>query len=107
MLYIVAAKKYKKEPNPDRAFRKLLVEYLQPLFSRILQETDMGLEEKILNSPLSVSTLLVLKMISKNLLIVYRNYFEWEINRPLQEKPSSAKSETELFSFLKDFEICP
>lgn len=107
LLLLVAGKKVKREPNPDKAFRQLLVQFLQPLHDRILAETDVGVEDKILHSPLNVSTLLVLKMITKPLQALYKHYFEWEINRPLQEKPSLAKVETELFAFLKDFEVCP
>jgi hypothetical protein len=107
LLFIVAVKKFKKESNADKAFRQLLIQYLQPLYNRILTETDVGTEDKIINAPLSVSTLLVLKMISKPLQVIYRHFFSWEINRPLQEKPSIQKVEVELFNFLKEFEICP
>jgi O-acetylhomoserine/O-acetylserine sulfhydrylase-like pyridoxal-dependent enzyme len=57
---MVAAKKFGKEANGDRALSKLLtVSIIEPLFKRIMNETDAGIEEKILNVPLSVSTLLL------------------------------------------------
>ena len=107
LLFLVAAKKCRREQNPDKAFKELLARHLQPLFDRILLETEMGVEDKILHAPLTVSTLLVLRMVSKPLQAVYVHYFEWETNRPLQEKPSATKVESELFTFLRDFEICP
>lgn len=107
LLCLVASKKFGKEAIGDRALSKLLSQYIEPLFKRIMNETDAGIEEKILNVPLSVSTLLLLRMVNKPLQTIYKHYFSWEVNRPLQEKPSMAKVEGELFQFLKEFEICP
>lgn len=107
LLLLVASKKFKKEGNPDASLRQLLTKYIEPLFLRIMNETDAGIEEKILNAPISVSSLLLLRMINKPLQAIYKHYLNWEINRPLQEKPSMAKVESELFLFLKEFEVCP
>lgn len=107
LLCLVASKKFGKETVGDKALSRLLTQYIDPLFKRIMNETDAGIEEKILNVPLSVSTLLLLRMINKPLQIIYKHYFSWEVNRPLQEKPSMAKVEGELFQFLKEFEVCP
>lgn len=107
LLLLVASKKFKKMANPDMALRQMLTKFIEPLFLRIMNETDAGIEEKILNAPISVSSLLLLRMINKPLQAIYRHYFNWEINRPLQEKPSMAKVESELFLFLKEFEVCP
>jgi hypothetical protein len=107
LLFMVAAKKFKKEANSDKALSLLLTKFIEPLFKRIMNETDAGIEEKILNVPLSVSTLLLLRMINKPLQSIYKHFFSWEVNRPLQEKPSMAKVESELFLFLKEFEVCP
>jgi hypothetical protein len=107
LLCLVASKKFGKEALGDRALSQLLTSYIEPLFKRIMNETDAGVEDQILNVPLSVSTLLLLRMVNKPLQAIYRYYFSWEVSRPLQEKPSMAKVEAELFQFLKEFEVCP
>jgi hypothetical protein len=67
----------------------------------------MGLEDQIFNAPITLSTLLIFKMISKPLKSIYKHFFEMEVQRPLNEKPSRSKVNSELFKFLKEFEICP
>jgi hypothetical protein len=107
LLYLISLKKFRKESDPNEAFKLLLVNSIDPLFETIYNETDMGVEDKIFNASLSVSTLLVLKMIQKPLQTIYKHFFQWEINRPLQEKQSIGKVESQLFHFLREFEICP
>lgn len=73
----------------------------------IYNETEMGLEDRILNTKISLSTILVLKMTIKPFKAVYSFYFKNEVSKMINDKPSKTKLEKELFKFLRDFEICP
>lgn len=108
LLFLLAQKKYRREVfEPNKKFKLLLGEYIEPLFETIYNETEMGIEDQIFNCPISLSTLLIIKMIAKPLKTLYTHFFKYEANRPLNDKPSRSKLESEMFKFLKSFEICP
>lgn len=84
--------------NENRQFQELLTKNVMPLYETIYNETDMGLEDQIFNSKISLATLLIIKNLVPVLKKIYRGYFTNEVKRPLSGKNFISKTEKDLFS---------
>ena len=65
--------------EPKLSFEKLINEHLLPLYSNIMNETDLGSDVMQFHEPLeSPYPLFLLEYISPVLLKIYTSYFPWE-----------------------------
>ena len=104
---MIARKKMRYVEDENKQFQELLSKHIMPLYETIYNETDMGLEDQIFNSKISLATLLIIKNLVPVFRKIYRGYFGNEVRRPLSGKNFINKTEKDLFCFLKDFDICP
>ena len=96
--------------GPNANFKALLDQKIIPLYNQIYEQTDLGVEDKILHGKIQIATLMIVHFRKEILLTIYSRYFAEEKNATnlnLQDKVLADKSKQGLLLFLREFEILP
>lgn len=102
LLVKVACFKYPYDES--QALKRILFENFEPLYHCILQETDLGYDKLQFAQEVSLE---ILMEVAQTLMKIYLAYFPWEPKSFQTAVEISKRSESSLFIFLRDFEICP
>ena len=95
--------------DPNENFKQLLETNIIPLFEAVYQETDLGMEDKILKSKIGFATLMLVHLRKEIYFAIYAKYFKHEKEKTFapNEKAITEKSRKSLIQFLRDFELLP
>lgn len=77
-----------------------------PLYETVYNETDLGIEDKILKSKVNFATLILVHIRREIFFAIYERYFIEERN-PSKQKGLAERSKQGLIRFLRDFELLP
>ena len=109
VLNVLAQEIYPNNP-PNSNLLSLLEDKIIPLFNQIYNETDFGVEDKILNGKINIATLMIIHYRKDILFSIYSKYFEHEknsLNLNISDQSLAEKSKQAILLFLRDFEILP
>lgn len=108
LLHHVAQLKYHLG-DPNENFKHLLETNIMPLFEAVYQETDLGLEDKILKSKIGLATLMLVHLRKDIYSAIYSKYFKHEKEKTFapNEKVLTDRSRKALVQMLRDFELLP
>jgi len=107
LLVKIAEQRYESRFSSKEALEKFIKEHMIPLYNNIYNHTDVGIEDIGLKEPIKENVLLVLRSVHTLLLKIYQTYFPWEIRTCLEPNVAKQRTELALFTFLKEFDVCP
>ncbi|EAR83293.2 hypothetical protein TTHERM_00992940 (macronuclear) [Tetrahymena thermophila SB210] len=90
-----------------QALQMILQNHFLPLYDNIMAETDLGEDEVKFKEPIDEGPLFILKEITPVIQLIYQHYFPFEWKNRGNEAQVKQKSETAIFQFLKEYDICP
>ena len=95
--------------DPNENFKHLLEKNIMPLFNTVYNETDLGIEDKILRSKINLSTYMILHLRKEYFYAIYKKFFTEEIQNLIvfDKKKLLQKSKKHLMNFLREFELLP
>lgn len=95
--------------DPNENFKHLLEKNIMPLFNTVYNETDLGIEDKILRSKINLSTYMILHLRKDYFYSIYKKFFIEEIQNLIvfDKKKLHQKSKKHLLKFLREFELLP
>ena len=110
MMIRIAQMKF-PETDPKRAFLKLFKMHFKPLFGNLYSETDLGDFDILFKEPMNSELVNILNNVKGTFSKIHQSYFSHEYQVGGRDNSSQTllkhKKEAHLFSFLKDFDICP
>ncbi|KAL4460259.1 hypothetical protein ABPG74_000010 [Tetrahymena malaccensis] len=90
-----------------QALQMILQNHFLPLYDNIMAETDLGEDEIKFKEPIDEGPFFILKEITPVIQLIYQHYFPFEWKNRGNEAQVKQKSETAIFQFLKEYDICP
>lgn len=110
MLIKVAQLKFPGE-EPKTAFTKLFENHFKPLYGNLYTETDLGDYDVLFKEPLDSTVVAILYNVRGTFQRIHQACFplEYQIKDGANATQQSfkQKADSHLFTFLKDFDICP
>jgi hypothetical protein len=111
MLHRISESVYPRLPL-EQALERLLQDHFEPLHENIITQTDLGDEETKLQEPVLRECANVLAYLQPILQKIFATYFppphrQFKLKDSQDGLRQRSCTETQLFIFLKDFDICP